>query len=104
MCQSINSSHQSSLKQKFVAVKHSKSSKAAHTVDLWTQVELNMISGAAAVIECSLLLVSTITALFSILNPKVKGVFYYVLVLLPISMLLPAPMIRFNNVGGVRCS
>lgn len=55
-----------------------------------SQLEDTMLSNAVSFIECSALFFATLRALFSILNPKVKDTSYYLLILLPISLLLPA--------------
>lgn len=49
-----------------------------------------MLAIAVIIIECSILLFATTRALMSIVNPKIKGAFYYALVLLPLSLILPA--------------
>jgi hypothetical protein len=48
-----------------------------------------MLSGAVSLIECSVLFFALFKALCSIVNPKVKGTAYYLLVLLPLSILIP---------------
>ncbi|CAD5211666.1 unnamed protein product [Bursaphelenchus okinawaensis] len=51
-------------------------------------LEANMLASAAAFFECTVLFVATMTALFSILSPKLRTGAYSLLVLLPISLMI----------------
>uniref|UniRef100_A0A1I7SW60 Transmembrane protein n=1 Tax=Bursaphelenchus xylophilus TaxID=6326 RepID=A0A1I7SW60_BURXY len=53
-----------------------------------SQLEANMLASAAALFECSMLFVATLTALLSILSPNLRSGLYSVLVLLPISLMI----------------
>lgn len=59
-----------------------------------------MISSAVSIIECSVLFVDVLKALFSIINPKIKGAFYYAFVFLPLSLLFFAQAVRATNVNN----
>ena len=61
-----------------------------------------MLASVVTIIECAILLFATTKALMSIVNPKVKGAVYYGLVLLPLSLILPAIAVQAaeqNNNG-----
>lgn len=61
-----------------------------------------MLAFIVTIFECTILLLATTKALMSIVNPKIKGAIYYGLVLLPLSLILPAIAVQaaeHNNNG-----
>ena len=58
--------------------------------DFWTRLENNMLATVVSVIEISLLIFAATRALFSIVSPKVSGGLYYLMVILPLALLMPA--------------
>jgi len=89
MCQSVSAPRHRSSDQEATTTKSSETQEVPQPVDYYKQVEYSMISGVITILEFSVLLFATTKALFSIVNPKVQGIFYYVLVILPFSVLLP---------------
>jgi hypothetical protein len=63
-------------------------------LNFWGAIENEMIAAVVTLLEVTVLLFATTRALVSIVNPKVQGAFYYVFVLLPLAIVLPAFVAR----------